>query len=59
MQYAYINKYISGQIKSVLFLRELEQTSLPVVVLDDVTHSPDSSQVFVKALRVDVMQGAR
>lgn len=33
--------------------------SLPVIVLDDVTHSPDSCQVFIKALRVDVMEGHR
>lgn len=44
--------------KSNFWLAELEQRWLPVVVLDDVPHSPDSSQVFVKALRVDVMQGA-
>lgn len=30
---------------------------LPVIVLDDISHSPDSRQIFIIALRVDVMEG--
>lgn len=30
---------------------------LPVIVLDDITHCPDSRQVFIIALWVDVMEG--
>lgn len=35
------------------------QVNLPVIVLDDITHSPDCSQVFIIAVRVDVMEGLR
>lgn len=30
---------------------------VPVIVLDDITHCPDSSQVLVVASRVDVVEG--
>lgn len=30
---------------------------LPVIVLDDVPHRPDSRQVLIVALRVDVVEG--
>lgn len=33
--------------------------SLPVIVLDDVPHSPDGGQVLVVAFRVDVVEGLR
>lgn len=33
--------------------------SLPVVVLNDVPHGPDSREVLVDALRADVVQGLR
>lgn len=32
---------------------------LPVIVLDDVAHRPDSSEVLVNTLRADVMQRLR
>lgn len=35
---------------------QMEQ-SLPVIVLDDITHCPDGCQVFIVALWVDVVEG--
>lgn len=38
-------------------LKNSRRVYLPVVVLDDVAHRPDGCQVFIKAVRVDVVQG--
>ena len=48
----------------LLYLVHLHNTlcktiSVPVVVLDDITHRPDSFQVLIIALRIDVMWGQR
>lgn len=42
-----------------VYQQNILSINLPVIVLDDVTHSPDSRQVFIKALRVDIMEGHR
>lgn len=34
-----------------------QKVIVPVIVLDDVANGPDGSQVFIIALRIDVMQG--
>lgn len=31
--------------------------SLPVIVLDDITHGPDGAQVLIIAFRVDIVEG--
>lgn len=33
--------------------------SLPVIILDDIAHSPDSGQVFIIAFWVDIVEGSR
>lgn len=34
-----------------------QNLSLPVIVLDDITHRPDGWQVFIITLRVDIVEG--
>lgn len=44
-------------LKCRMFSRMKQSWSLPVIVLDDITHCPDGCQVFIIAFRVDIVGG--